>query len=245
MAQTLRGYPIRVRHVTVGQRRYEVVGPGNYDSLIDDPRVAIRFEQDEFLPYWAEFWPACVLLAEEVDRWPKFEAIPSQGDGVDNCTSASAACLRENAPLVLELGCGLGLASLVALSRGCRVIASDYEDDALAFVLESARRSGLPEPRLEFIDWRRTYPELSLDRIVAAEVLHEQRNLEPIARFIQAHLAPSGVAQIIDGNRCVADTFPSAAADHGLLSTVSPRQSRGFDGRPVAGRLFQLSHRLA
>ena len=52
------------------------------------------------------------------------------------------------------------------------------------------------EPLL--IDWRTC--RLTVDRIVAAEVLYETRNAEPVARFVSQHLAPPD-ALICDRNR--------------------------------------------
>ena len=191
-----------VRRVAVRGRAFELVGPANYEALVDDPRVIRRFEQDEFLPYWAEFWPACTLLADLVAAWPVVD--------------------RRVAPCVLELGCGLGLASLVAAGRGYRAIASDYDADALAFVSESARRSGVGELETRWIDWRKAYPELRADRIVAAEVLYEPRNLEPVARFVRAHLTGDGQGFLVDGNRQTADAFPRVAESHGLVVETQP-----------------------
>lgn len=223
--RSFRGYPVTVRRLAIRDREYELLGPANFEELIDDPRVKARFERDEYLPYWAEFWPACLLLCDEIAAWP-----PAPPD---------------RPPSVLEFGCGLGLPSLVASSLGYRVIASDYDDDALAFVALSFERNGLPAPDLRFIDWRRHYPDLVLDAIVAAEVLYERRSVEPIARFIESHLAPHGVALLVDGRRQTADAFPNAAAARGLRVETSERERPGPDGRPIRGRLFRVTRSRA
>ena len=130
-------------------------------------------------------------------------------------------------PTLLEFGCGLGLISLVALRRGFVVISSDYEDDALKFVEENARQNNLAAPQTRFIDWREEYPDLRPERIVAAEVLYEARNGEPIARFVATHLAPDGLAVICDRNRTTADCFPEQAQNVGLEVTVRHCGNRG------------------
>ena len=66
-------------------------------TLIDEE----AFADDEFLPYWAELWPAAARARG---------ALPERLDG-----------LR-----VLELGCGLGVPSLVAAARGANVTAVDW-----------------------------------------------------------------------------------------------------------------------
>lgn len=222
---TIRGYPVRLRRVVVADRAFELLGPANYESLIDDPRVAERFARDEYMPYWAEYWPACQLLADAVAQWPTGSAYGTP-------------------PTVLELGCGLGLASLAALARGYRVIASDYDDDALEFVRQSAARNGLPLPETRFIDWRETYAGLRLDRIVAAEVLYETRNLRPVAEFIERHLSADGFALIVDGNRSTADAFDAIARHCGLAVACTPVEHVSELGsRVVRGRTFRITHK--
>lgn len=216
------GYPVRIRRFNYLGRELELLGPGNFEGLVDDPRVVTRFTQDEYMPYWAEFWPASLLLADEVAAWP--------------------AVGGPQAPRVLELGCGLGLVALIASSLGYRVIASDYDEDALAFVRESARRNQIMPPETRFVDWREDYPDLSLDFIVAAEVLYERRNIEPIAQFIAQRLAPGGKALLIDGDRQVADAFREAVPRAGLRLTETARRRAALtpSDKPIVGRLFEV-----
>lgn len=230
--KVLRGYPVKVWRLAIGGRTIELLGPDNYETLLDDPRVRERFEADEFMPYWANLWPGAILLAEEVARWP--HVAPS-----------------EPAPNVLELGCGLGLVGLVASDLGYRVIVSDYEDDALTFVLRSAEHNRIAAPEVRFVDWRERYTDLRLDRIVAADVLYETRHLRPVAEFIQHHLAPGGFALICDANRSVANDFETIARHCNLHVECTPRSRPAIEGiglpetrgMPMEGRIFRVTHR--
>ncbi len=222
MVERFRGYPVCVRRFELAGRVIELLGPANFEALIDEPDVAVRFEKDEYLPYWAEFWPACLLAADAVAAWgPR---------------AAEAAPLR-----VLELGCGLGLVGLVAAALGHEVIVSDYDEDALAFVCESARRNGLPAPQTRYVDWRETYADLRVDRIVAAEILYELRSLRPIAWFVAGHLAAGGEALISDANRQTADGFADVAREAGLRVAVEAvERENPMTGERIRGRVFRL-----
>jgi predicted nicotinamide N-methyase len=127
------------------------------DGLIDEE----AFARDEFLPYWAELWPAALALAE---------ALPD------------VAGLR-----VCELGCGLGVPSLVAASRGADVTATDWAPEAIDLLAENTVRNGLALDA-EVRDWREPWAE-RFDLVLAADVLYERRNVEPLLALLPA-LAP-------------------------------------------------------
>lgn len=133
----------------VGGVELALLRPAAPDELIDEE----AFAADEFLPYWAELWPAALALAH---------ALP------DRLTDAR----------VVELGCGLGLPSLVAAARGADVTALDWAEDAVRLLRENAARNGLVvSSRLG--DWR-TPLGRTFDLALAADVLYEQRNVRPV-----------------------------------------------------------------
>ena len=146
--------------VTVAGVRLELLRPSSPDALIDEE----AFADDEFLPYWAELWPAARALAE---------ALPE------------VRGLR-----VVELGCGLGLPSLVAAAKGARVTATDWSPDAIELLHENAVRNGLTVTA-EVRDWRASWDE-QFDVVLAADVLYEQRNVEPVLERLR-ELAPVAV----------------------------------------------------
>ncbi|HEX6763792.1 MAG TPA: methyltransferase domain-containing protein [Gaiellaceae bacterium] len=126
------------------------------DELLDEG----AFAEDEFLPYWAELWPAATALVE---------ALPGRLDGVR----------------VLELGCGLGVPSLVAAARGAEVTAVDWAEDAVRLLRRNARRNRLTLAARRH-DWRQPLGRV-FDLALAADVLYERRNVEPVlARLREA-----------------------------------------------------------
>jgi predicted nicotinamide N-methyase len=143
--------------LVVGGVELALLRPSSPEELIDET----AFEDDEFLPYWAELWPASLALAA---------ALPE------------VAGLR-----VVELGCGLGLPSLVAAARGAEVTATDWAADAVELLRDNAARNRL-ELCVEVRDWREPWDE-RFDLAVAADVLYEQRNVEPLLERLR-ELAP-------------------------------------------------------
>jgi ETFB lysine methyltransferase len=99
--------------VTIGGWPVVLRKPRAADALISEA----DFAHDERLPYWADLWPSSTVLAEH--------ALTQAGAG----------------RTLLELGCGLGLATIGAMRAGFTVTASDYYDDALALTAMRSRRS--------------------------------------------------------------------------------------------------------
>ena len=131
--------------------------PAEPEALLDEE----AFADDEFLPYWAELWPAGLALAE---------SLPDDLDGVR----------------VVELGCGLGVPALVAAARGARVTAVDWAHEAIELLRGNAARNDVTLDAVH-ADWR-DY-DGRFDLTLAADVLYEARNVEPLVRLV-SRIAP-------------------------------------------------------
>jgi predicted nicotinamide N-methyase len=141
--------------VRVAGIELSLLRPPSADALIDED----AFDEEEFLPYWAELWPAGLALAE---------ALPH-----------SLAGRR-----VIELGCGLGIPALVAAARGARVLATDWSGDALALLETNAARNGvaLETARVRWDEPGRTGG--GWDLVLAADVLYEHRNVPQLLALL-------------------------------------------------------------
>jgi predicted nicotinamide N-methyase len=156
------GRPLRSALI---EERLELAGrglvlrrPPSADELIDEE----AFDEDEFLPYWAELWPSGLALARVVEGM--------ELEGLH----------------VLELGAGLGLPSLAAAVRGADVLATDWADDAVALLRDNAARNGIAL-RVERVRWDEPEPllrEAPWDLVLGADLLYEQRNAEQLLELL-------------------------------------------------------------
>ena len=195
--------------MVVGDRSLLVVLPRDTDALIDEE----RFARDEFLPYWAELWPSARALALVV------AALPLAGASV------------------VELGCGLGLPSLVAAAGGARVLATDWAPEALPFVAESARRNGLEVGQLE-CGWAAPQQIVvagPFELVLASDVVYERANVPLLVALLPRLVARGGQVLLADPGRPALEDFLATLAAGGW--TVERGAPDAGGGRAVVYRL--------
>ncbi len=103
---------------------------------------------------------------------------------------------------ILELGCGLALASLVIHRRGGDITASDNHPLAAAFLLENLRLNDLPTMKYQVGNW--THNNLALgqfDLIIGSDVLYDRAQPETLSQFVSHHSAAAVQVVIVDPNR--------------------------------------------
>ncbi|HEU5213290.1 MAG TPA: 50S ribosomal protein L11 methyltransferase [Gaiellaceae bacterium] len=164
--------------VEAGPYRLSIVRPPDAAELIDED----AFAENEFLPYWAELWPSGVALAR------------------------AAAELVTPGERVVELGCGLGVASIAAALSGGEVLATDWSTEALEFTRENAALNGvlLETAHVAWTEADELVARGPWDWVLAADVLYENRNVGPLAALLPRL---GDRALIADPGRPAAKTF--------------------------------------
>jgi predicted nicotinamide N-methyase len=140
---------------------------------------------------------------------------------------------------VLELGCGLGLASMVVHRRGGDVTASDCHPLASLFLAENLELNGLPGMKYCAAHWGRANALLGrFDVIIGSDVLYDREQPEALSQFIARHSEPGVEVLIVDPNRGNQGRF---SAKMGLLgySHQSTLVACLPDGVPYRGRLHR------
>ena len=116
------------------------------------------------LPYWTKIWPASIMLASLVANMPL-----KPGDKV------------------MELGAGMGLPGLVAAGRGCKVLLTDLDHDALEFARAAAELNGLGDiVSVRSLDWSAPPDDLGeYSTILAAEILYRPGSFDMLAGLLR------------------------------------------------------------
>jgi predicted nicotinamide N-methyase len=193
--------------------------PADSDGLLDHPAVRAELAAREYMPYWADLWPAARMLARWVLRksWP--------------------AGLR-----ALEIGCGLGLAGIAAQMRGLHVTFSDYDATALHFASRNSRLNGQSSHSTLQMDWNNPPEGLSFPVVLASDLTYQPENVLPLVRLIKAVLAPDGVCLLTDQDRLPAELLRRTLAEEGLPFASRMLRAGEPGGRRLKGTLYKITH---
>jgi predicted nicotinamide N-methyase len=199
-------FDTRVERFVHGAFAAELLLPASADALID----VSEFNTDERLPYWADLWPAARALARHLLDAPPRRVVRA-----------------------LELGAGIALPSLVLRFLGVDVIASDYYDDALRFARANAERNGMAPLRTERLDWRESAARpRRFDLILAADVLYERRNIEPLLSLLPRLLRAGGRVLVADPDRVYLAEFRERALRLGWAISEEMREEQATEPDP-------------
>lgn len=187
-------YDIKKERYSIAGNEFSFVSVRDSYALLDKISPD-DFLQDEQMPYWAEIWPSAVSLSEFLA-----EEIDVSGKNI------------------IEIGAGVGVASVTAAAMGANVLATDYSPEALRFIICNALNNKV-RLRAERLDWRCIECGERFDFLLAADVLYERVNLLPITNAVEKLLKPDGCAYIADPRRRLAKQFLDLAFENGFSVT--------------------------
>jgi predicted nicotinamide N-methyase len=173
-----------------------VLQPSEAAELPDDGPV----EWAPLVPYWSVLWRSGVALGRSLAAGPRLDGLR-----------------------VVELGCGLGVPSLVAARAGARALATDGDEEALEMVERNARENGLSVDTA-LVEWGagdHLAARAPFDLVLAADVLYERSSaallLELLPRLGRDVL-------LADPGRPAAQEFLEQAAEHWSVETAARDQ---------------------
>lgn len=193
-ARNLPTYEVKFEHFKVGGILYHLRSLLERQQFSDPDQVAERLGISP--ASWSLFgvlWPAACVLAEKLSR------IDLKGRRV------------------LEVGCGLGLASLVAHARGADVTASDIHPLADSFLRANATLNHLTPIPFHRGDWHIVDPGLGrFDLIVGSDLLYDRGLPGALSDHIERHSCGSAEVILVDPDRGLQARFGRMMGVHGF-----------------------------
>jgi predicted nicotinamide N-methyase len=187
----------KVLEVRFPERTFRVEREEDMEALWE--RVGDEdFGEDERMPYWAELWPASLLL----------------------CQWLFAKSAEISGRPCLELGCGLGLTAMAGAAAGARVAAMDYEWRAVRQARRNAARNLREIPFFTRMDWRApAFRPGAFDFLWGSDILYETRFHAPLTPLFESLLAPGGRIWLAEPERKVSEPVWGGLAEAGFRVT--------------------------
>ncbi|MDZ4728473.1 MAG: methyltransferase domain-containing protein [Xanthomonadales bacterium] len=141
---------------------------------------------------------AASRLGISSETWPLFGLIWASGTALAELMVTQDVAGKR----ILEVGCGIGLASLVLNHRLADITATDIHPEAAGFMSENTRIN--QDRAIPFMrsGWSDAVTELGeFDLIIGSDLLYERSHVIPLAAFIDQHAKRECEVILIDPGR--------------------------------------------
>jgi predicted nicotinamide N-methyase len=211
--------------------RYQTLEVGHLDVHLRTLRDLGQYADDQG-----------VAASAGIDRagWPLFGMIwPSSQVLARFMLEFDAFGLR-----ILEVGCGLGLTSLVLSLRHADVTATDHHPEVATFLNANAKLNGLEAIPYQCCDWRNEDDDLGrFDLIVGSDLLYRPGQAVLLSRFVNRHAEDGCEIILVGPGRREQASFDRCMLDLGYLySRCVPTPENSLD-EPFRGRIYRYNQR--
>jgi predicted nicotinamide N-methyase len=191
------GYTTRLQSLTFGSRELSLQSLLDTQQFHDPDQVAEKLGVSP--SQWSIFgvlWPSACVLAERMTH------------------------INFRGRRVLEVGSGLGLASLVAQSRHANITASDHHPLSQLFLDGNTTRNQMGPIPFHQGNWSERNQQLGLfGLIVASDVLYEGNHAELLSGFIDHHAEREVEVLVVDASRGHQNNFARRMKEFGYVHT--------------------------
>lgn len=213
---------LRVRYSTIEFRGFDIhVRTLRDNQQFSDPEEeALKLGISSAIwPYFGIIWESGTHLAHMMEDYP-----------------VSGKC-------ILEIGCGVGLASLVLNHRGADITATDYHPQVKNFLNNNTQLNQDRDISFVHASWDDHMPTTLgvFDLIIGSDVLYEQNHPEKLASFINQHAQTKSTVIIVDPGRGYVAKFRKYMSDYGFSLSPDTYEPAAFAPRTFTGKTFCFS----
>jgi predicted nicotinamide N-methyase len=189
-------YKEEVLNLKIKDKNIDLIQITNIDEIFD--QLILNHPDDvqiidDSIPYWTDLWPAAIGMSDFI---------------LENET------LFEQ-KRVIEIGCGLGLPSIVAAGVAKEVTMTDYLEDAIVFAKRNVALNNLKNINFELLDWRDIeVGHQKYDVILASDIAYEKRFFEQLPFALKAMMHYNSMAVLSEPGRAFAKDFVDGLIEH-------------------------------
>jgi len=170
-------YETETISVKINNKPFSFLTPKNLDNLLDSSDIKNQF------PLWVKIWEASLILADHLVNQ------------------------KQQSKSILELGAGLGITGIIAESFGYKVTATEYDAQALQFLMANAHTNDCKTIDIQQLDWHKPNIEGQFDIIVGSELIYKESDFESLIALFQKYLLPGGEILLANEPRKLYEPF--------------------------------------
>lgn len=140
---------------------------------------------------------------------------------------------------ILEIGCGIGLASILLNERGADISATDYHPDVEHFLntnIELNNGKYIPFTRAAWSDDENQLGRF--DVLIGSDLLYDISHIDELALFISRHSNPLCEIIIVDPGRFLHSRFNRKMKELGFNCHQSKTRNTPYLKKPFLGRVL-------
>ena len=210
--------------------KYQTKEFGNNDIHIKTLRDKQQFEDKEkeaenlgiFSSNWSLFgvvWPSSEVLANTIFEYD-----------IEN-------------KKILEIGCGIGLSSLLLNKLNADITATDYHPEAKKYLLENTKLNNDSEIPFIRADWNDKYENDlgKFDLIIGSDLLYERDHALLLSNFINRHAKVKCEIILVNPNRGHQGKFSNLMEDFGFDCISFKAKNIDYLEEPYNGKIFRYT----
>ncbi len=172
-------YKTKQETIAINGISLNIVSLANKNQFYDPDKKAEKLGiTDGMWPISGLVWPSGLVLARVVSQL--------------NLTNLS----------VLEVGCGIGIASLIAAYKDADITASDYHPLVKTLLFKNAKGNDIHTIKYIHGNWNHPISNHGkFDLIIGSDLIYEAADCELLSVYINCHLAAKGKVMLIDPGR--------------------------------------------
>ena len=143
---------------------------------------------------------------------------------------------------ILEVGCGIGLASLLLNYRLADITATDYHPEVENFLLENIKLNNGKNIPFVRTGWEDKESDLGkFDLIIGSDLLYERNHAELLSGFINQHAKDVCEVILVDPGRGNLARFSKKMVKLGYLHTQRKPDTTNYLIKPFRGRILSYN----
>ena len=144
---------------------------------------------------------------------------------------------------ILEVGCGIGLASLVLNKRSADVTATDHHPETERFLVYNTELNGGEAIPFVRTGWQNLTDDRlgTFDLIIGSDLLYESEHIDPLAAFINQHGRRHCEVVIVDPGRGYHAKFSRKMGSLGYSHTRDKPENTDYLDKKFKGWIMSYS----